>query len=216
MGFFDKLKKKEKIEEKIKEQLPYDIKFSATNDGRLQVDFNELNADFKQFYDTTRLIVGGKTSIVNGQKIESALISWYGISDAIMYDRDGKEFGRRASYEEILLGIDIQRLQNDYNYCVAVMKGLLNKNRVDRYIRDGLQEKPEVECGNYVGEIIQEDGKYKKAFRGEIGQIVHNSSFMKEKRIENERRIEQLKQKNIEEKKAQIDRLNKEIQDLSN
>lgn len=215
MGFFDKFKKKEEIEEQQEEKLPYDIKYSVTQDGRLQVDFRELQANFRQFYDTTRLIVGGNTSIVNGKQIESALISWYGSSDAVMLDGSGRECGRRVDYEQISLGVNIEQLQRDPNYCISVMKGLLNKERVDRYMEAGLQEKPAMECGNYVGEIGVKDGRYTKIFQQDIGQAVHNSNYMKSKRYERTMRLEETKQRNIEQKRAEIDRLNQEIENLS-
>ena len=69
MGLLDMFKKKEKnvAQNMIVEQpkSPYTIKQRINSDGKLQIDFTDKNADFKQFYDTTRLIIEGKTVGVN-------------------------------------------------------------------------------------------------------------------------------------------------------
>ena len=65
MGFFDRFKKKENnnIPTNQPEMKPYDIKYSSGSNGTLQIDFYDRNADFKQFYDTTRLLFLGMESM---------------------------------------------------------------------------------------------------------------------------------------------------------
>ena len=216
MGLFDKFKKKEQVvNEEIKKQLPYNIVFNTTADGRLQVDFYDENADFKQFYDTTRLVIGNNTKNIEGYNLQSALVSWYSMSDAVIVNEYGQETGRRNDYKEILTQIDLNLLQSDSNYCVAVMGRLLDKKRVDKYLEDGLKENSILECGNYVGSIERKENKYTKCYNVNIGKAVHNSGFMIQKRNENRMQDEERRQRSIEDKQRRIDMLKQEIEELS-
>ena len=164
MRLFDKFRKKENEDEKIEQASPYVINFSNTEQGRLQVDFYDKNADFKQFYDTTRLIIGRNKKNVENIILDEALVSWYGNSDAIMIDESGNEYGRLVEYKEILTKIDINLMCRDENYCITVMKSLLDKKRVEELLNFGLSENPERACGNYIGQITTTENGYKKAF----------------------------------------------------
>lgn len=216
MGLFDKFKKKEQVvNEEIKKQLPYNIVFNTTADGRLQVDFYDENADFKQFYDTTRLVIGNNTKNIEGYNLQSALVSWYSMSDAVIVNEYGQETGRRNDYKEILTQIDINLLQSNPNYCISVMKNLLDKKRVEKYLEDGFKENSSLECGNYVGSIERRENKYLKWFNPDIGKAVHNSSFMIQKRNENKMQEEERIQRSIKDKQRRIDMLRQEIEELS-
>lgn len=219
MGLFDIFKNKEQSANTYvqpqENRLPYTIRKCINENGKLQIDFEDNNADFKQFYDTTRLILDGQALCVNDNIIQKALVSWYGSDECVMFGENGEEIGRRTEYEEVYLGIDQNLIQTDNNYCYAVMKNLLNKKRIEQYLQRGMQEQPENPCGNYVGEIVKNERGYVKIFKTEVGRAVHNSGFMQQKRKENQIRIEEARQKLIYDKNEQIARLQKEIEDIS-
>ena len=98
MGLFDKLKKQKEPVEENKQDMPYSIQYHVTKDGKLQVEFYDKKADFKQFYDTTRLVVDTLPKRVANHTIYEALVSYYAHNDPIMIEND-----RRTNYKNILL-----------------------------------------------------------------------------------------------------------------
>lgn len=221
MGLFDRFRKEKEQKEQpiIKEQvneLPFEVQFGETEDGRLQVDFYDNKADFKQFYDTTRLIANPQPLNSYGDKnVLNCIVSWYGQDDAQMLNkRTGQEIGRRAEYRGILAQIDLNLLQTDPNYCYIVMKGLLEKKRVEKYLDRGLEENPELPCGKYIGGIEEREGRYKKVFDPSVGRQSHYSNLMINRRKENREKQEISKQQEIENRKKQIEKLQAEIDDL--
>lgn len=223
MGLLDKFRKKtENVQPEInnKEEIDlktFDIEYGTTTDGRLQVDFYDMQADFKQFYDTTRLIVSDNPLNLAGQEVYNCIVSWYGQNDCQMLDeRTGKfESQRSRQYRGVLAQIDLNLLKSDSDYCNKVMKGLLNKKRVERYLEAGLEETPGQPCGKYIGGVRQTEKGYSKFFSPAVGKASHNSNLMIKRRQEHRARIEAAKQKAIDDKKAQIEKLQTEINDIS-
>lgn len=104
MGIFDKFKKEQKtIKKEIiqEEKIPYNIEKNITRDGKLQIDFYDRTVNkFKEFYDTTRIVIGENTEIVGGYEVQKALVSWYNQDDAIILNPQNKEeIGSRTQYE---------------------------------------------------------------------------------------------------------------------
>lgn len=104
MGIFDKFKKEQKtIKKEIiqEEKTPYNIEKNITRDGKLQIDFYDRTVNkFKEFYDTTRIVIGENTEIVGGYEVQKALVSWYNQDDAIILNPQNKEeIGSRTQYE---------------------------------------------------------------------------------------------------------------------
>ena len=213
MGLFNKFKKEKNENIQEKQTLPCQLASSITADGKLQLDFYDARADFKQFYDTTRLILNKQVQ-VNNTILTEAFISYYSDNDAVVLNNDGQEFGRRVQYKKILMDVDTNLLQRDNNYCDYVMKALLNEKRVNEYLERGLQENSEQPCGNYVGGVRTTDNGYKKVFDPVVGKMVHESLEMKQKREKNRARQEQIKQEGIDRRKAEIERLQQEIEDM--
>lgn len=194
----------------------YSIHMSHTKDGRLQIDFQDNKTDMKHFYDTTRLIVNDKPIQIGQYTIYDCDISWYGSTDATMLDKNGEEFSRKTEYRSILAEIDIDKMQNDSNYCEFVMKSLLNQDRVQEYLERGLQDSPEIPCGRYVGGVKDNgDGTYNKYFSTGVGLISHSSPKMVHQRNEYKRMQEAKKDRQISERQAEIKRLQNEIDSLS-
>ncbi|NLC88337.1 MAG: hypothetical protein GX682_06220 [Clostridiaceae bacterium] len=104
MGIFDKFKKEQKtIKKEIiqEEKTPYNIEKNITRDGKLQIDFYDRTVNkFKEFYDTTRIVIGENTEIVGGYEVQKALVSWYNQDDGIILNPQNKEeIGSRTQYE---------------------------------------------------------------------------------------------------------------------
>ncbi len=223
MGFFDRLKKNDKQnnsnEVNNKEQakqLPFEVDYSQIFNGNLQVDFYDKDADFKKFYDTTRLIVSREPFAIEGHQIHNCAVSWYGQNDCGMVDgKTGKWDSLRAQeYRGVLAEINLELLQTDPSYCEMVMKKLLDKQRVERYLESGLQETPEKPCGKYIGGIRKTEKGYRKFFSTIVGEASHNSKLMVNRRQEHRKRIEEQRQKAIADKKAQIEKLQSELDGL--
>ena len=219
MGLFDRFKKKEDLKTKsnVEEMRKnYEITYGITSDGRLQIDFYDMKSEIGQFYDTTRLIVGNNPVIFDNQAVQNCIVSWYRQDDTTFADPkyNGESMNAR-DYKGILAQIDPMLLQYDENYCVSVMKDLLNQKRVNQYLQNGLQENPERPCGKYVGGIQKTDNGYRKFFAINVGKASHNSRLMVERRRENRERAEQKKQMEIARRKAEIQKLQSEIDDIS-
>ena len=220
MGLLDKFRKKQPEKDQIHEEdnnkeFLRNAKFSMTKDGRLQVDFYDREADFRQFYDVTRLIASIDTINLGGHPVHNCVVSWYGENDAIMFDSKGMDLSRRTQYREVLAEINLEQLRTDYNYCEAVMKGLLNKERVEKYLSRGLQENPENPCGKYIGGVRKTpENTYQKFFSKRAGEASHNSEFMINRRREVRENEEKRKQQLKTQKEAQIKKLQEEIEGL--
>ncbi len=218
MGLFDIFKKKEKQipempKEIQKQQKEYNIEYSTTTDGRLQIDFLDNKAKVGQLYDTTRLVVGNKPIALAYQAVQNCLVSWYNQDDVILVG-EGESLNAK-SYKGILAQIDPILLETDEKYCVTVMRNLLEQNRVKKYLEDGLKENPERPCGKYIGGVKETEEGYKKIFSTAVGQASHNSELMVNRRKELRESIEAKKQKEIANKRAQIQKLQNEIDDMS-
>ena len=192
--------------------VPYDVQYH--NNGSIQIEFYDRNSDFKTFYDTTRLIINNRLNI-EGHQIYNCAVSWYGQNDCIMIDKTtGEELGRAGQYRGVLVELDLQLLLHDKNYHQMVMKGLLNKDRVEKYLNEGLKETPEIPCGKYIGGVRQTENGYKKFFDMEVGRSSHNSDLMKKRRQQNREMKETQKQNAIKEKEAQIAKLQNELKNI--
>lgn len=220
MGFFDRFKKdkKQSIEVPVDNrqqvgQLPFEVEYTSTSSGNLQVDFCDKNAEFNKFYDTTRLIVDGQPLNVEGHQVYNCAVSWYGHSDCRILDKETGKFEslRALDYRGILAEIDLDLLLNDPNYCNMVMKGLLDEQRVIRYLENGLNETTNEPSGNYIGGVRKTEKGYGKFFSQIVGQVSHYSEYMKHKREERREIIKALREKELAEKKAKIAKLQSEI-----
>lgn len=219
MGFFDIFKKNDKqsiYNRQPVRELPFDVEYSTITNGNLQVEFYDKNTDFKKFYDTTRLIVGRYPLNIEGHQVYNCAVSWYGSSDCQMFDEKTGKFDslRAQEYRGVLAEIDLELLQSDPNYCNMVMKGLLDKQRVERYLESGLQETPEKPCGKYIGGVRQTEKGYGKFFSSIVGRASHNSELMINRRQQHREMMEAQRQKAIADKKDQIKKLQSELESM--
>lgn len=224
MGFLDRFKKgdKPKIEEAVTkkqptiEKLPFEVKYSQMPNGNLQVEFIDEGAAFKKLYDTTRLVIKRQPLNMEGHQVYNCAVSWYGSNDCQMINEETGVIDslRAQDYRGVLAEIDLQLLQSDPNYCSMVMKGLMDKERVERYLANGLEESPEQPCGKYIGGVRQTERGYGKFFSTAVGRASHYSGLMIGRRQEHREMAEAQRQKAIEDKKEQIKRLQKEIEGM--
>lgn len=224
MGFFNRSKRNNKqnaesivTDKQPSQQSPFDITYTTTSDGKLQIDFYDSNSSFRKLYDTTRLIVRHPLNIANHQ-VYSCAVSWYGSNDALILNKKtGKLYcPRSVAYKEVLAEIDLELLQSDPNYCSVVMHELLDSHSVDSYLQTGLQENPNQPCGNYIGGVRLTENGYGTFFSPIIGRVSHNSELMVNKRQQRREKIEAKRQQAIQEKKAQLARLQTELDDMEN
>ena len=94
------------------------------------------------------------------------------------------------------------------------MNKLLDQARVMRYLNRGLDNNPNQPCGNYVGSILRKNGEYIKIFDTEIGEAVHYSPEMTEKRREYKQMREYSIRKEMERKQQEMDELKRKMEDL--
>ncbi len=218
MGFFDKLKKnsKQNIENNREEQLSFDIEYSSTSNGNLQVEYFDKDINFKKFYDVTRLVIKREPLNIENHQVYNCAVSWYGSGDCkFLNEKTGKfENISAQDYRGVLLELDLELLENDINYCNMVMKKLLDKERVEKYLENGLEETPKQPCGKYVGGVKKTENGYTKFFSTTVGQASHNSELMVNRRKEHREMLERKKQKDIESKRAQIEKLQREIDNM--
>lgn len=217
MGLFDRFKKNKQETDKKVDNISkdYEIKYGMSQDGRLQIDFYDRNIKVGQFYDTTRLIVGDKTVVLANQRVQNCIVSWYRQDDTIFSDPQYENESIDArSYKGVLAQIDPVLLQSDEKYCSNVMRYLLNKKRVNQYLENGLQESPEHPCGKYIGGMRKTENGYSKFFNIDAGIASHNSRLMVERRRENREKMEQKKRMEIDRKRAEIQKLQSEIDDM--
>lgn len=183
-------------------QLPFYVEFRQTSKGYLQIEFYDNNPDFWQFYDITKLIVDRQPLNIKGRQVYNCAVSWYRRDACIMFDE---------KLTEVLAEIVLELLQSDPNYCYSIMKNLLNKQRVEIYLERGLQETPFISCGKYIGGIKSPEKGYNKFFCIDVGLASHNSELMINRRQEHRQMLEAQEQRNIAYKKAEIERLQREI-----
>lgn len=221
MGVLDRILNKRQDTTSIDNKMPIekrhpDATYGITQDGRLQVEFYDNQPDFKQFYGVTRLIINQVPLNMGGESVYNCIVSWYGISDCHIFNRaTGRMDSPRASeYKGVLAQIDLDLLQNDPQYCETVMKGLLNKKRVERYLEQGLQENPGQPCGKYIGGVAKKETGYNKFFKRAIGVASHYSPHMINKRQKYREKLEAGREAKIASKQAEIARIQAEIDDI--
>ena len=230
MGLFDRFKKKQEPKvmlvapvQSMRRDVSIDEFIGKDGKRYIEVNHYNANADFKDLYDSTRLIVRKDPTILpSGEMVYDAQVSWYGENDAVMFDENGKDMGRRNQMTAIKLGIDMEKLlSEDKMYHIALMRDLLKQDRVRKYIEQGMQDNPAQPCGNYIGQIaLKRDEQtdkmyYRKRFMVSIGKEIHYSPEQVAAREQHKQKQERIKQGMIADRQARIQRLQSEIDDLS-
>ncbi len=182
MGLLDFFRKNKEVVRPVQivpETEKNKIERTITRDGEIQIDFYRGTYDVRRDYDCTRLVILNKQpENMYGCNVYDCKVSWYHEDDAIMLD----EKDSRHDFKDIKLTVDPYFLQTDDTYATCLMNELLDRTRVNNMLARGMVENPDKPCGNYIGSVAMEDGKYVKKFNPSIGRAVHNSKEMAEKR----------------------------------
>ena len=186
MGLLDKFRnRRNKKDNNIvpSEKDIYEITFDKNQDGQY-VELYDTEADFKQFYDVTRLVDTGKVKQIEGHTLHEYLVSWYGHSDCTGCSINSEEGASRTDYKRIIAELDMDLLKEDSEYLKVVMLNLLEQRRVEGLLNNGLRENCKTPTGNYVGGVRKRlDGsRYETFLDLEIGKASHFSKEMIEKR----------------------------------
>ena len=187
------------------------------DEDKIQIDYTE-NPPVHQLYDTTRLIIDSKEENPFRDNIYNCRVSYYGKDDVNISNNESDDFGRKGEYKKVIIGLDIDKINNGEKfYYKALMTALLDEDRVSKYLARGMQEEPDVKCGNYIGEVREDsDGIYKKFFDSKIGTYFHlkyastRDRLISDDRIANQQKIDKI----IAEKEAQIASLQREVEAL--
>lgn len=156
------------------------------------------------------------------QPLYHAKVSWYNENDAVCFDKDGKDMGRREAYTDVVLGVDLARInRKDMEYCKVLFKGLLDHARVEQYRYTGMLVDPahtedarskKAKCGNYIGHVAPtKNGGYTKYFNGDVGERIHESPEMVEKRKKFYERLLESLNREDEDDRQEIMKLQKKI-----
>lgn len=174
--------------------------------------------------DTTHLIVKNRDMNFPDKHVYNCLVSWYKrcINDdyAVMLDPElGITYDMSTSphSESILAELDINLLQSDPVYQRAVMKSLLNEERVNKYLNVGMMTYDEIAnaqadgndialCGRYIGGITKNDKGYTKFFNPLVGRIAHNLPDMVQERRKAREDKENARNAEIARRKSEIAR----------
>lgn len=223
MGLLDRFKSKPQTKEVVtppvvNNQPTIRIDPFTGQDGMAytEVNYHDVMSTQNQNYDTTRLVLRNAPIKINGKDVYEAFVAWYGSSDAIRLD-GGREMGRRADYKSIHLGVDLEKLYSDPEYQKALFIGLLNRQRVEKYRDNGLDEYARQPSGDYVGEIMPSpNGSYGKVFDASIGRAIHNSRGEQMRRSQHREALEARKNRELNELREQRAGIDSSIRNLEN
>ena len=189
---------------------PYEVTHEYTPEGYLKVELYENYPKKGRFYDVTRLIIKGPVYMPTSQiTVLNCLVSHYGSEDVVLF---GSYSGRRDDYSHILAEFNTDLLLTDKTYAYSVLVGLMNEARVERYLKDGMEESPKHPCGIYIGGI--NPSTRVKYFNPAVGMESHDSPEMKDKRKKAREKDSERRQTELKYYKDEIARLQERIQEL--
>lgn len=227
MGLFDFLKrdKKEELEEISRPEIKDEVTSYLTDEGRRVYELCETNPEIGQGYDSTRLIVDKNPKFIDGQILYDCMVSWYGENDAILFGKDGSYQGRQFEYEHVIAGINPGLMETDPEYLNYTIKELFKQERVKKYLKWAMMTETEIDeernigdkkacpCGRYIGEVQRrEDGRLGRMFNMSIGKIMHGTAEMQSKRRAEKQAKEARRQEMLATKRAEIARLQAELE----
>lgn len=214
MGFFDLFKNNNnnKINENmnhVQEKMPFEVSYTQLQDGGIQIEFeeNDSRISLGQDYDITRLIIYDKNVLLANHLLSECYVSWYGRDDVQFVDPKLDQQTRKNQFKQVLAEIDLEQIKSNPEYLKMLIRGLMKESRVEEYLDKGLQDNPDRPCGIYIGGVKETNNGYGKFFDQDVGYAAHNTPEMLRKRENYKTKIEA-------EKRARIERINKEISKL--
>lgn len=183
MNLWEKLKslfKKEEIKQ-IEAPKKDMIQMMETGD---KIEMVSKQDRFAQLHNQTNLLIDrNNKEVVNGSTLYRCHVGYKDESDMEYLDPVVREEVFINTSKEVLIDIDFGKLKNDPEYRSVLMNKLLEENRVEKMLKNGMENQPARPCGNYIGSVIRRtDGIYAKAFDSAIGKQVHNGEEYTAKR----------------------------------
>lgn len=118
--------------------------------------------------------------------------------------------------KKILVDIDPYLITHDKAYFECLMRDVLKKDRIERYLAEGAKESPSQLCGNYVGgaTYYKGNGFPQKGFNPEVGWHAHLMYGEELTRIKQESLIEHIKRLKEDNNRAikEIEKLNATVE----
>lgn len=118
--------------------------------------------------------------------------------------------------KKILVDIDPYLITHDKAYFECLMRDVLKKDRIERYLAEGAKESPSQLCGNYVGgaTYYKGNGIPQKGFNPEVGWHAHLMYGEELARIKQESLIERIKRLKEDNNRAikEIEKLNASVE----
>ena len=201
-----------------------EINSYLTEEGRKVFELCEARREVGQLYDSTRLIIDKNPKFINGEMLYDCMVSWYGQDDAVYFGEGDTLQGRQFEYKHVIAGINPGLMETDPEYLKYALKALFEQKRVNRYLDMALMTEEEIQqarsagdrtvypCGKYIGDIKRnDDGRLGKRFNASIGRMMHNTAEMQSKRETFRKEQEARKQARLAAKKAEIARLQAEL-----
>lgn len=148
MGLLDRILGKDKnkedtIQEKQRE-VKDTVKFFRGPQGLEGIEYYNANPKPGQFYDTTRVVINNQCKIVEGTEIYDLWVSHFNETDVVFLDDDGRESGSKTDYTHVIASIDPELIKTDPDYIECLVKGLLERNRVEDYISKAMKDEEEL------------------------------------------------------------------------
>lgn len=185
----------------------------AINQNVTEVNFTH-NMGVGGLHNTTRLIVDKSKDIcIDGEILSNAKVSWYNDHDVEFIDSNRNAQTPKNTFTDIVTMIDIEKLQNDAEYRSVVMLDLLDENRVEGYINEGLKEDPSRKCGNYIGHVNNQG--LNKVFDPRFGEVIHNSDKMIQNRSIKRQKEYEKQEKAKEEARLKLEKAQKEYDEIN-
>ena len=199
MGLFSNIfrrKEEEKpiqIKEQESKQATNEFAMGENVDGSQFFEYFNDNPKPGQVYDITRVVIKGESENIADSTLYKCLVSWFKRCDG----HSEKEHVVTTDYREVIAGIDPVLMREDLEYFELVMKGLFDRNKVERHMENSLKTEDELygelekspdsgayPCGKYIGGVEKRNGKLEETFSIVIGEIMHNLPSMREERDE--------------------------------
>ncbi|MDE5830812.1 MAG: hypothetical protein K2H53_04000, partial [Clostridia bacterium] len=213
-------KNKQDTVQEIQKEPRDTVKFFKTPEGMEALEYYNANPRPGQFYDTTRIVINNKARIIENTEIYDLWVSHFNETDVVFLDDSGKESGSRTDYKHIIASIDPELIKTDPDYIQCLVKGLLERNRVEDFISKAMKDEEELEKtgassdmphGMYVGCVTKVGESYKKGFDPRVGRAMHEAPEMKAERAKYKERQKEIMKENVQRRQAEINRLQAEI-----
>ena len=155
-----------------------DSYYRIRKDGSVELQYkNKKGTD----YNITNLIINPNELLLDNKTYYKCKLSWFN-------DKKTSNESNKENSANIIVQFDLEKLVTVEKYFTFFMEELLNKKRVLKYSNYGMEEHPQIECGDYIGYIdYDEKGNLKKFFDKDIAKECHHLAEKESERKQNKR-----------------------------